>query len=715
MNDEKNNEQLDQQILEAEALLEQEDPQQTQSLEDTAEFALEDILKEFGMEDAELPAEETTEEKAEPEQVCEDVPDAETAPAAEEPMSGDTIRISVPQASQMGMDIGDTIQFAPVGGEEPETPEEEAPRAPAPDKAEPYSDSWEPEYDQPMGDYVPPQPIVFHPRSKLHALKKKLVAGPERRYYELSENGLGKLQFAIFISLLVAALSVTTAVLYSVGAVAPERLKLMVFSQFFTMLVAALLGCYQMMDGISDMFRGKFNLNSMLVLTFVACTVDGVLCLQQQRVPCCSVFCLQVTMSLWSTYHRRHTQIGQMDTLRKATDLHGVIPTPDYLDGETGYLRGEGRLEDFMDNYEKPGKAERTLNVYALLATGLSVVIGVVAGLLHRDVSFGVQALAVTLLVSVPVTSFITASRPAAILEKRLHKLGAVLCSWEGVEKLSGKGLFALKHTDLFPLGACKLNGVKFYGSRDPDQVVAYCTAIVVADGGGLAPLFSHLLDSRNGRHYQVENLRVYPEGGVGGEVCGEAVLIGTASFLQTMGVEVPQGMSISQAVYASIDGELSGVFAVAYSKVRSAASGISTLCAYRKLRAVVTGGDFMLTDEFIRARFNVKTRRMVFPDRDTRQMLAERLPEENAACAALVTGEALAPFAYAVTGGRSLRSAAKIGMIINLLGGALGIVMMAVLAVLGARELLTPVNVLLYELAWLIPGLLVTEWTRSV
>lgn len=714
MNEEKNNEQLDQQLLEAEALLKQEDLQDAQNLEDTAEFALEDILKEFGVEEAETPAEEVAAGE-ETEQVRDDAPAQASAAETEAPVSGDTIRISVPQASQMGMDIGDTIQFAPVAGEEEQPPEEEAPKAPVPEKAEPYSDSWEPEYDQPMGDYVPPQPIVFHPRSKLHALKKKLVAGPERRYYELSEHGLGKLQFAIFMSLLVAALSVTTAVLYSVGAVSPERLKLMVFSQFFTMLMSALLGCYQLMDGIGDIFRGKFNLNSMLVVTFLACCVDGALCLQQQRVPCCSIFCLQVTMSLWSTYHRRHTQIGQMDTLRKATDLHGVIPTADYLDGQTGYLRGEGRLEDFMDNYEKPGKAERTLNIYALIATGLSIVIGAVAGVLHQDVSFGVQTLAVTLLVSVPVTSFITASRPAAILEKRLHKLGAVLCNWDGVEQLSGKGVFALKHTDLFPVGACKLNGVKFYGSRDPDQVVAYCTAVVSADGGGLAPLFNHLLDSRNGRHYPVENLRVYPEGGVGGEVCGEAVLLGTSEFLSSMGVEVPQGMRISQAVYAAIDGELSGVFAVAYSKVRSAATGIATLCSYRKLRTVVTGGDFMLTDEFIRARFNVKTRRMVFPDRDTRQLLAERTPEEDAPCAALVTNDSLAPFAYAITGGRSLRSAAKIGMIINLLGGAVGIAMLAVLAVLGARELLTPVNVLLYELAWLIPGLLVTEWTRSV
>jgi len=29
--------------------------------------------------------------------------------------------------------------------------------------------------------------------------------------------------------------------------------------------------------------------------------------------------------------------------------------------------------------------------------------------------------------------------------------------------------------------------------------------------------------------------------------------------------------------------------------------------------------------------------------------------------------------------------------------------------------QLLTPVHILLYQLVWMIPGLLITEWTRTV
>ena len=662
------------------------------------EFNLEDILKEFSS--GEPQEQEEPRQEEEPEQT---------------PVTGDTIRISVPQAPQMAMDMGDTIQFEPITDSAEQAPVQKLDPPELPEKAEPYSEGWEPEYEQPIADYVPPQPIIFHPRSKLHELKRKLVAGPERRYYELGELGLGKLQIAIFFSVLVAVFCAGATVLHALGFVQPERLKLMVFGQFFAMLLSALLGCYQLMEGVADLFRGRFSLNSMLAVTFAACCVDGILCLQQQRIPCCAAFSLQVTMSLWSSYHRRHAELGQMDTLRKASHLNGVAVAPDYYDGRVGLLRAEGRLEDFMDNYEETPKPEKALNIYALVGFAASVVIGAVAGVLHRDISFGVQVLAVTMLAAMPVTSFITVSRPMAILEKRLHGLGTVLCGWQGVETLSQPAVFALSHEDLFPVGACKLNGVKFYGSRNPDEVVAYCAAVIGADGGGLAPLFAHLLESRGGRHYAVEHLRAYPEGGIGGEVCGESVLIGNGELLRQMGVEVPEGISVNQAVYAAIDGELSGVFAVTYAKVKSSAAGLTTLCAYRGLRVALTTGDLMLTEEFVRSRFRVNTRRMCFPEREVRAELAAREISEDAIFAALTTSEGLAPSAYAVTGARSLRSAGRIGMVVHMLGGVLGLAMMLVLAVLGARELLTPANVLLYELAWLIPGLLITEWTRSI
>lgn len=662
------------------------------------EFDIEDILKEFGQPcDEEM---QSTETQAEEEN---------------QSVSGDTMRLDeISKAVRQETDVTDeTVRFTPVGQKD-ETEEEPQIILPPEPETEPYSEEWEPEYEQPISDYVPLQPIVFRPKSRLQELKRKLIEGPEKRYYELVEQGTLKIQLAIAANFLVALASVAATALYAAEGVPQERMRLMVFGQLLGLLLSAALGSYQLMDGIADLGKRRFSVNTLLVFSLIACVADGMFCLSQVRVPCCAPFSLNMTMSLWGEYQRRSTEMGQMDTMRKAVHLDSLELREDVYDGKPGYLRAEGQVEDFMDRYRVVSGPERVLDGYALAALLVSLGIGVTAGLLHTPIS-GIRFFSAALLVAVPATSYITVTRPMAILERRLHKYGTVLCGWDGVKGLNRKAVFPLMDTDLFPAGSVKMNGLKFYGSRNPDQVVAYGTAVIVADGSGLAPLFSQLLESRNGYHYEVQTLRSYDNEGIGGIVNDETVLVGTLEFMQKMGVEMPQSTRVSEAVYVAVDGVLNGVFALSFVRTKLSAMGLTTLCAYRGLTPVMGNGNFMLNEEFIHEKFGVKTSRMAFPERTDRERIATMQPDEDATVLALTTKEGLAGMAYAVTGARALRTASVAGVVIHMIGGILGLLIMLALTVLDAQYLLTPSNLLLYELVWMIPGLLITEWTRSV
>lgn len=561
---------------------------------------------------------------------------------------------------------------------------------------------------------LPPPPITFRPFSRLKELKQKLVAGPEKRYYDLTEIGLGRVQAAIFVNLLIVLLCAGATALFAMGMVMENRLRLMIFSQVLAMMVSATLGCYVLLDGITDLLKARFSLNSMLFITLIVCGVDAVFCLKELRVPCCAAFSLEMTMALWNRSLRRHTEMSQMDTLRKAVRLDSVVKVPDYHEGKPGILRGEGQVEDFMDTYQKTTGPERVQSIFALLSLLFCVGIAVLAGIRH-GISMAVQIMATSLLVAIPASFFVTLSRPTDILQRRLRMVGTVLCGWGGVKGLCGKAAYPLKDHDIFPLGATKLNGVKFYGDQEPDETIAYACALVKANKGGLEPVFDQLLKSRNAAVYEVENFQYYPAGGIGGEVNGESVLMGTQQFLQDMGVEIPEGTMVSQAVYCAIDGYFSAVFAISYNRMKSAAAGLVTLCSYRKLYPVLLSDDFTITESFLRSKFGVKTKRFFFPGRDERKALAQIQPDSEIPPLALTTQEGLASVTYAVSGARSLRTACKLGLIIHMVGGALGMLIMLALAYIGSVELLTPVNVLLYQLVWMAPGLLITEWTRTV
>ena len=675
------------------------------------DFTLEDILKEFGDEEYVIP-EKTAEEilsdveKAVLGEMTQEPEEAPQEEAAQEDVSGDTIKF------EKVADVKGTVRNAQIIDDEDE--EEETLPAPEEEKAEPYSEGWEPDYDQPMGEYQPARVLSFRPKTSIRDLKKKLVEGPEKMYYTLMEKGVGKLALGIVGCLVLVLISAVATGIYAFGGVPESRMKLFVFWQFLAMLIAAFIGNRQLINGVTDIFRKRFSLNSLLVFSFVLCCADGVFCLMEQRVPCCAAFALQVTMSLWSSYENRSTQMGQLDTMRKATRLDGLTAVEAGFEEEKVILRGEGTVDSFMENVNSPCKQEKAVSVYAIVALCLTVVAGVLSGVLH-GLTVGIRVASVTALVAVPATMFVSISRPFAVLERRLHALGTVICGWQGVEALSGKAVFPLDHSDLYPVGNVKMNGVKFFGNREPDEIFAYATALISANDGGLGILFSHVLDSRNGKHYAVENYEIYENGGIGGDVCDEAVLAGSIEFLKEMGVEVPDGIHVDQAVCVAIEGELCGMFAISYEKNRDCAAGITTLCNYRKLRMAVVTDDFMVTEDFLCDKFHVKAKYMVFPEHEIRKQLRQQQPEEGATAHALVTSEGLAPFAYAVTGARMLKHAATVGVVVHMAGGALGIAMMLVLGFLGATALLTPTAIFLYELLFLVPGLLITEWTRNI
>ena len=666
----------------------------------------------------ELPNEEPDESRfAEPEvqtwAPTEDPTDAPEGGILEE----DTIRLDTRKIlAAIGEQPDDETQvFSPVE----EAPVEEAPEQPAadtiPEGAEPFGTDWEPEYEQPIGEYTPPEPIVFRPRSQLRDLKRKLVAGPERRYYALAEQGLGKLQISIFLSVIVVLLGSVSVGLYHFGMIPQERMRLLVFGEIFAMLFAALLASNCLLNGIVSLFKGRFTLDTLLVASFLVCMADGYFCLRQVRVPFCAAFCLQACMSLWAESQRRSTEMGQMDTLRKATQLKQVAKAPGCYGDDPGFYVTAGEPEDFMDTYQQPSGGDRLVRIYALTVFLVTAAIAGFTGF-TRGLSDAMQVWSACILAAAPATIFICQSRPMAVLERRLHRLGAVLCGWQGIKACAGAAAVPLTDGDLFPAGSVKINGVKFYTNREPDQVIAYAAALIHCSGNCLSPLFEELLDQRSGHHYDVENFRSYEAGGMGGELDGESVLVGTLPFLKDMGVETPEGARVNQAVYLSIDGELCAVFALAFGKLKGVSAGLGTLCSYRGLTPVLSSDNFLLSESFLRAKFNVNTRRMAFPSLQERQKVASwtPAPTQSIPCA-LLTQDSLAASAFSITGARAYHTASMLGAIVHIFGGILGVVIVAALALVAGGSLLTPANLLLFELIWAVPGLLITEWTRNI
>ena len=314
---------------------------------------------------------------------------------------------------------GSTVLFTPlteesIDREEPESEEsatEDTVRIPDPDPepTQRIPAAAEPAFE--VEEEFKPSPILFTTRSKLKELKKELVAGPEKRYYELSEIGTGRLQMALLLNVIVVLICAAVTTMFAMNMVPENRLRLVIFSQVLAMMVSALLGSHLMIDAIADLFKGRFTVNTLLTVTFAACMVDGIFCLMDLRVPCCAAFSLEMTMALWARLQKRNTEMAQLDTLRKAVRLHGIVKVDDFYNGKDGLLRKEGHVSDFMDIYEKPSTPEVIQSIYAALSLLVCIGIAGFAGALH-GFSMAVQIFSTSLLVAVPASFFVSISRP---------------------------------------------------------------------------------------------------------------------------------------------------------------------------------------------------------------------------------------------------------------------------------------------------------------
>lgn len=563
---------------------------------------------------------------------------------------------------------------------------------------------------EPPAEEVPPDPIPF-PQSRERILRQKIADGPQQQYQRINHVTPGRLRAEILLCLLLFVGAAGTSLLYH--QVDEQKLKLMIFGQLVAMLLSAVIGYKRLLDGVTQIFHGHFRMDSLLVITLAVCWVDGLICIKSHDLPFSAVFILQMLMTQWAHYQRLQVRISQLDTLRKASSLSAVVKNRGYYKHQPAYQERDGEPEEFTDSYREFSGPEKMLCRYACGVAIAGAVLALVTAIIHGAAA-GVRAYAAALLAATPATVFVCLWRPLAILEKRMHKLGIALCGWRGVQNVEKQGFYPLTHTDLLPENHVKLNGVRFYGERNPNTVVSYVCALMKADGGSLVAPFEQLRSSRNARICKVEELTSYP-GGVGGQIDGLSVIAGTLEFIENMGVELSEVSRIPHAVYAAVNQSLCAVFAVNFTRSKSSAAGLRTLCESRAVRPILVDCDFVLTDEFLEQKLGVDVRRMQFPDCMTRISLAEKKPTADAPVIALTTRGGLAQRAYAVTGAAALRSSWRIGTLVHILGGLIGFLAVAILALHGDLWLLEAYNLLLYGFVWMIPGLLVTEWTRSV
>jgi hypothetical protein len=216
-----------------------------------------------------------------------------------------------------------------------------------------------------------------------------------------------------------------------------------------------------------------------------------------------------------------------------------------------------------------------------------------------------------------------------------------------------------------------------------------------------LTPLFEALLQEQYGKHSRPREFRFYDLGGVGVEIGTDIVLVGNLSFIRSMGVHMPLGTKVRQAVYVSINGELAGIFALRYKANSSTRDGLRDVLNNRNFSIILATRDFLITPELIAAKYARPTDAMRFPPYTERIRLSATNPEQAMSQGALIADDTFGALAVTVAAGRTLKNCSLVTTSLSLCAGAFGLLLCILLLAWNALAIASPMHIVTFQFIW--------------
>ena len=428
-------------------------------------------------------------------------------------------------------------------------------------------------------------------------------------------------------------------------------------------------------------------------------------------LPCCAVTALGLAFSfLGDTLHRKGDRLSAKTASLTRTPY--VVTLDDgKWSGRPAYAKWSGSAVGFGSQLQMEDGAQRAWRVAAPLLLLACLLCPLMAAVSQGNALRFLWSASACFTAAACWSAPLAYALPYHKLAQRLSKVGAALAGWPGVSRCRAAGIL-MTDLDLFPPGSVQVAQVRVFGGVSTEKVVAYTATLLRVFPCGLTRPFHDLLRAQGAIYREVSHVRP-AEGGLSGVIRNQEVLVGTAAFMHLMDVALPQGLNIKHAVFCAIDGQLAGMFPLNYAMSPTVSPALSALMR-ADVSPILATRDFNLIPALLGQKFKLPVDKMEFPPVERRLELSQQDQEHSEIPVALLCREGLNVYSDAVVGARRLRSAVRRSLVFALAGAVVGVCLTFYLTYVGAWDSLTPVNFLIFMLAWLVPEVLLANWVNQ-
>ena len=451
-------------------------------------------------------------------------------------------------------------------------------------------------------------------------------------------------------------------------------------------------------------FRCEFAAAVTTVVTVAAC-VGGAVGFGMGQSPAAAAAAVLSWLCQWGIFLRTAAR-------RQAFHQAAVGLTPPYVVGPTaaGACKQKGTLRGFYHLSDRPDQAAAWQRYTVPMLLLAATVLALVACLTHHAMYRFLWVWSTMLCACVPLGMPLFFTLPMAWLQHRLSRSGVALAGYAGARAVSRGRRLVVTEGDLFPPGTVAFNGYKVFG-EERLKMLSYAAAVSHAAGSSLYPLFAQQLAGEGGFRSQCQDLQFYEDGGVGGTIHGETVLMGSAYFMRRRHVALPHDLKLQTGVFLAVDGVLCAIFVIKYQPSRNVEWALRALkrAHMRPVLAVRSGN---VTPRLLKRKFAVDAH-PIYPDVSTRLALSDTVESRGDMACALVYREGLMPLAETVVGSKRLLTACRVSSVLGHLAGLTGLLLTYYFVSVAAFATLTPLHLLSFALLGLLPTVLVAGLVR--
>lgn len=534
------------------------------------------------------------------------------------------------------------------------------------------------------------------------------------RSFSKGLKGLRLRSLGIFLLAVAAIVQLVVPALHYVWLPPLDNYQLQVWIACGLLGIGLLLSADVLFVGLVRAFHGKIGMDTLSALSVIFTLADGLfLSVAQNRegqLPYTAAVLVGLFFLTHGTYHKKCGLRLACRTAAAAAEPYVLTLDEGKWNGRDTYCKWSGVPNGFGSQIQTDDGAQRIYRRYCPILLIACVLFSLLSSVAVGRSEQLLWCLSATFTAASAFGSALVYGRPFHKLTRRLSQTGAALAGWPGLAQTRKGDRVLITDGDLFPPGYVEFNGIKVFGDYSIERVLSYTATLIRDSGSGLTKLFHDLLRAQGALFRQADHLCCYEGGGLSANIRGYQVLVGSAAFMNLMEVPLPPGLNVKNAVFCAIDGELAGIFALNYTLPDGVFPSLDALLR-EKVGPVLATRDFNIIPAMLHQRFKLASDKMDFPPVERRRELSDPEQPHNPILTAVLCREGLVPYADSVVGARRLRRATRLGAVLTCVGSTVGVLLAYYLTAVTAFGSLSPLNLLIFLITWLLPVWFLTSW----